>query len=84
MELEYQYLVAKLQHAIATDESVSMLDVKVVISAGKIHVTGTVPTEERRGAVDAVIARVLPGIPVRNELTILELSDRPEHERIHD
>ena len=84
MELEYQYLVAKLQQALARDARVSTLDIKITVTGGRIHLTGCVPTCERRSAVDVVIAEVLPGLTVKNELTILELSDRSEHELIND
>jgi osmotically-inducible protein OsmY len=84
MELEYQYLVAKLQQALARDDRVSALDIKITVTSGRIHLTGCVPTTERRSAVDAVVSEVLPGVPVKNELTLLELSDRGEHERIDD
>lgn len=84
MDLEYQYLVAKLQQALANDPRVNTLDIKITFTGGRLHLTGCVPTAERRAAIDAVIAEVLPDVPVRNELTVLELTERGEHERIHD
>ncbi len=84
MELEYQYLVAKLQQALARDPRVSTLDIKITVTHGRIHLTGCVPTDERRVAVDVVLSEVLPGVTVKNELSVLQLSDRGEHELIHD
>jgi osmotically-inducible protein OsmY len=84
MELEYQYLVAKLQQALARDARVSSLDIKVTVTGNRIHLTGCVPTDARRAAADLVASEVLPDIAVKNELTILELGERGEHERIDD
>jgi osmotically-inducible protein OsmY len=82
MDLEYQYLVGKLQEALAGDMRVSAQDIRVVITGGCIHLIGEVATPERRAAVNQVAAEVLPGIPVRNEVTVLDLVDAPQPERI--
>jgi osmotically-inducible protein OsmY len=83
MDLEYQYLVGKLQEALAADTRVNAQDIRVVVTGGRIHLIGQVPTASRRDAVNQVVAEVLPGIPVRNELTILELvGGAPEPEPI--
>jgi osmotically-inducible protein OsmY len=84
MNSDYQYLVGKLQHALAIDQRVNMLDVKVTVRGGKIHLTGEVATEERRRAVAEVVAELLPGAEVRNELTVLEVNYPPQPEIIHD
>lgn len=84
MDLEYQYVVAKLQQALAADDRVCMLDIKVTVTHGKVHLTGTVPTEERRVAIDTVLSELLPGVPVKNEIAVLELSERSDHEQIND
>jgi osmotically-inducible protein OsmY len=84
MNSDYQYLVGKLQHALAIDQRVNMLDVKVTVRGGKIHLTGEVATEERRRAVAEVVAELLPGAEVRNELTVLEVNYPPQSEIIHD
>jgi osmotically-inducible protein OsmY len=73
MDLEYQYLVGKLQEALASDTRVNAQDIRVVVTGGRIHLLGEVCTAQRRAAVDAVVAEVLPGIPVRNELTLIDL-----------
>jgi hypothetical protein len=83
MDNQYQYLVGKLQEALAADSRVNTLDVKVVLSGGKIHLTGEVGTEERRRALTEVVSAVLPGTPVYNEVTVLGLLDSPKLERIH-
>jgi osmotically-inducible protein OsmY len=83
MDIEYQYLVGKLQEALAADARVNALDIKVVVAGGHLHVTGQVPTEERRAAVSRVIAELQPQLQVHNELTVLELSESVKHEDLH-
>jgi osmotically-inducible protein OsmY len=84
MDLEYQYLVGKLQEALAADSRVNTLDIRIVVTGGKIHLNGEVPTEARRSAVNNVVAEVLPGIPVRNDITVLELHEARQPEAIDD
>jgi osmotically-inducible protein OsmY len=75
MDLEYQYLVARLQEALARDERISSLDIKVVLTGNRIHLIGDVPTEPRRIAADEIARRVAPGVQIRNELRVLALDD---------
>lgn len=82
MDMEYQYLVGRLQDAMARDERVSALDIRIVVTGGRVHLTGEVPTEERRAALTEVAAAVLPGTPVCNEVTVLGALAAPAHERI--
>lgn len=83
MDVEYQYLVGKLENALATDPRVNALDVKVRICGHKIHLTGEIPTEERRWAAALVVAELAPGIEVFNELTVFELNPAISAEAIH-
>jgi osmotically-inducible protein OsmY len=82
MDSRYQYVVARLQEALACDERVGLQDVKVLVSHGCIHLIGEVQTAQRRNAIDAVAARVIPGVPVRNEVRVLTLGSDPEPESI--
>jgi osmotically-inducible protein OsmY len=84
MNVDYQYLVGKLQQALANDHRVNMLDVKVIVCSGKIHLSGQVANEERRRAVAEVVAEIFPGLEVRNELTVLEVNHPSQPEVIHD
>jgi osmotically-inducible protein OsmY len=83
MDLHYQYLVGKLQEALAADARVSTLDIKITVHGGKIHLTGEVGTEERREALTAVVHSVLPGAAVYNEVTVIGALGAPKLERIH-
>jgi hypothetical protein len=80
MNQEYQYLVGRLQEALAVDERVNALDIRITIANGRVHLTGEVPTEERQAAVQRIAQEVLPDFEVRNEITVLELGDagKPE------
>ena len=82
MDMEYQYLVGKLQEAMARDARVNALDIRIVVTGGRVHLTGEVPTEERRAALTELAAQVLPGTPVRNEVTVMGALAAPAHERI--
>lgn len=83
MNVEYQYLVGKLEDALATDPRVNALDVRVRICGEKIHLTGEIPTEERRKAATLVVTELAPGIEVLNELTVYELNPTISPEAIH-
>jgi osmotically-inducible protein OsmY len=82
MDLEYQYLVARLQEALACDERVGSQDIKVVATAGRVHLIGDVSTEARRAAADEVARQLAQGVPVRNELNVLALGDAGKPEAI--
>jgi hypothetical protein len=73
MDREFHYRVARLQEALARDEAVGVQDIRVVVSAGRIHLMGDVPTQARREAIDAVVQRLLPGELVRNEVRVLTI-----------
>jgi osmotically-inducible protein OsmY len=83
MNMEYQYLASKLEDALATDPRVNALDVKVRIRGDKIHLTGDIPTEERRGAATQVVTELASGLEVLNELTVYELNPTTSAEAIH-
>ena len=73
MNQEYQYLVGKLQEALAVDDHVNALDIRISIAHGRVHLSGEVPTEERRAAVHRIACEMLPDLEVRNDITVLEL-----------
>jgi osmotically-inducible protein OsmY len=65
------YLAQHLRDALAADARVSELGLDVALRHGELYVTGTVSTEERRAAVDAVAAEVAPGRAVHNATTVV-------------
>ena len=84
MNQEYQYLVGKLQEALARDARVNALDIKITIAHGRVHLTGQLPTEERRDAVQRVTREIVPDLEVRNDITVLVLADAGKPEALGD
>lgn len=76
------YAIARLRDALATDERVAEMGLEVRVAAGKVFLTGQVPTEERRRAVGVVAGEILPEYEVHNETTVTEVGDTPRVERI--
>lgn len=84
MNADYQYLVGKIQAALATDPRTNKLDVQVIIRADKIHLIGQTSTEERRRTIAEVAAEAVPDMAVRNELTVIEIGAPLQPEDIRD
>jgi osmotically-inducible protein OsmY len=84
MNQEYQYLVGKLQEALARDARVNALDIKITIAHGRVHLTGQLPTEERREAVQRVTREIVPDLEVRNDITVLVLAEAGKPEAVGD
>ena len=76
------YAIERLRDALATDERVAEMGLEVRIAAGKVFLTGQVPTEERRRAVGVVAGEVLPEYEVHNEIVVTELGDTPRVEHL--
>jgi osmotically-inducible protein OsmY len=73
------YLVEKAREALALDERVNELEIKVKIYGKRVFLTGVVSTQERRDSIDDVMHEVLPGYEVQNETTVGSF-DRPAEE----
>jgi len=83
MDMEYQYLVGRVQEALAADARVNALDIRVVVAGGRLHITGQVPTDERRNAVSRIVSELHPELQVHNELTVIELAEGVKHEGVN-
>ena len=84
MNADYQYLVGRIQSALAEDARTSKLDVKVMICGGRIHLTGQTATEERSRAITQVVSEFVPEMEVRNELTVMQVGAPAAAEVIGD
>lgn len=84
MNSDYQYLVGRIQQALANDPRASKLDVKITIRQDRIHLTGQTSSEERRRAITMVVSETVPDMEVRNELTLIEVFQPAEPEVISD
>lgn len=76
------YLVAKVQDALAEDERIGELELDVRIAGRRIFVTGTVFTEDRKGAVSDLVARMCPHYEVSNQITVVEEPSPGPEERL--
>ena len=76
------YACQRLREALAADARLGELGVQVRLVAGKVFLTGQVPTEERREAVGAVATDVLPDYEVHNETLVTPVADGPRVERL--
>jgi osmotically-inducible protein OsmY len=69
-----QYVIERVHRALAQDPRVSALDVDVTLAGGRIFLTGDVPTQERKDAISAVVAELMPEHEVCNETTVATLA----------
>jgi hypothetical protein len=76
------YAIQRVRDALAADERVAEMGVQVRIAAGKVFLTGQVPTDERQQAVGVVAGEVLPEYEIHNETVVTELGDQPRVERL--
>lgn len=67
-----EYLVGRIQQALATDPRTGELELDIRIAGGRVVVIGTVATRERCEAVLAVVRETAPDLDVRDELSVTE------------
>jgi osmotically-inducible protein OsmY len=77
-----EYAIQRLRDALAGDERVAEMGIQVRLVAGKVFLTGQVPTAERQEAVGAVAAEVLPDYEIHNDTVVTAVGDQPRVERI--
>lgn len=68
------YLCERVRRALADDPGVGELGLTVSIVGRRVFVSGDVPTPERQQAVSSVVAEVLPGYEVHNDVTVTSLA----------
>jgi BON domain len=74
------YEAAHLSELLANDPRTSAPELRVSVTGEVVTVTGTVTTEERRHAVEEVLAEAHPGFEIRNHVTVVDLSAPPSNE----
>lgn len=77
-----QYLIARVREALAQDPRANELDVDVTVAAGKIFLTGTVATPERKAAISEVVRELCPNHEICNETTVADVSEPSEVEEL--
>ena len=75
------YLLERLRRALTEDERVGETTLRVAIAAGRLHLSGSVGSEERRRAAEALMREMAPEFPVVNELEVLAVGG-PSTERV--
>ena len=67
---ENRYEQERIRQSLATDPRVGEPELSVEIVAGRVLVTGSVPSPTVREAVDEVVGEVAPGMPVDNRVEV--------------
>jgi hypothetical protein len=76
-----EYMIGRIQQALATDPRTGELELDVRIAGGRIFLTGSVATKERRLAVEEVVREIAPGQGISNDLSVVvEHDPGPEEE----
>ncbi len=70
-----EYLIGRIQQALATDPRTGELELDVRIAGDRIFLSGTVATEERCSAVEEVVREMAPDHDVSNQLSVVGEQD---------
>ncbi len=74
-----RYEQERIRQALATDPRVGEPELSVDVVAGRVLVTGSVPSEHVREAIDEVVVEVAPGAALDNRVTVAS-TDEPSGE----
>jgi hypothetical protein len=77
-----EYMIGRIQQALATDPRTGELELDVRIAGGKIFLTGSVATSERCVAVEEVVREVAPGHGISNDLSVVNEHDPGPEEKL--
>jgi osmotically-inducible protein OsmY len=76
------YQMEHVREALAKDGRVNELELEVALVGGKVIVSGTVGSDERREAITTVVRELCPDREVVNQTSVLSVLPNPEAERI--
>ena len=79
---EPRYEQERIRQALATDPRVGEPELGVDLVAGRVLVTGSVPNERVRAAIDLVVAELAPGAPLDNRVTVPPMDEPTGEETI--
>lgn len=71
MSTDPVYVAGHVHEAIATDPRTGAQDVQAAVIAGRVVLSGTCATEERRAAIGEVAREAAAGLEVVNEVEVL-------------
>jgi osmotically-inducible protein OsmY len=64
------YRATHIQEALANDRRVNEPNLRVSIRSGRVLVTGSVPTEQRRDVITDVLEELCPDLEIENGTTV--------------
>lgn len=76
------YVAAHVQEALARDPRVNEPELEVQVVNGRVFVTGVVPTQERKDAVEAVVHECCPEFEIENRTTVARYPQADGTERV--
>jgi BON domain len=76
------YREEELRQALAADPRVAEPELEVTIAGGRVVISGTVPTEDRRTAISAVTREHCPDLRVDNRTVVPALPTTDDEERV--
>ncbi|MFC4060634.1 BON domain-containing protein [Planomonospora corallina] len=77
-----QYVAARVQQALAEDERTTELGIRVDVRGEQLFLRGQVTSEERRELIADVAGEVVPGLAIRNELTVADVREPEGEEKL--
>ena len=83
MSADPAYVAAHVHDAVATDPRTGAQDVQAAVVAGRVVLSGTCATEERREAIGEVAREAAGGLDVVNEVEVLNAVPPSGREELH-
>lgn len=69
------YDAEHIREQLIADPRTNALDVQVRLSGNALILTGNVASEERRTAICDVVAELAPGVQIRDDLSVTDMSE---------
>ena len=66
------YVAEHIHQALASDPRVNEPELHVHVVAGRAVITGDVPTDARKAAIDDVVGELHPDLAIDNQTSVLE------------
>jgi osmotically-inducible protein OsmY len=76
------YVTERIREALAQDSRVNELELEVTMAGGKVFVSGTLPSQERKDAVTDVVREVVPDVEVHNQTSVMTPAGDVEDEEL--
>ena len=76
------YVVELVRDALAADPQVAALDLSARVVADDVYLQGQVATRERQARAEQVVASLLPGYRVHNEIRVISGMETSDEEHL--